>query len=172
MKIINLFGGPGVGKSTTAAGIFFEMKRAGYLVELVTEYAKELVWQNDTYTLDNQLYILAKQENRLRKLVGKVDYVVTDCPLLMAEFYLKRGAVDASAVRSVCLDMFNTYDNINYFLVRDKKYVQHGRLHTEAEARGCCIEIEAMCNTLWNISYTKIVGDSLAHTAIVEDINL
>jgi len=39
-KVINLFAGPGAGKSTTAAGLFAEMKRANVDVELVTEYVK------------------------------------------------------------------------------------------------------------------------------------
>lgn len=42
-SVINLIGGPGSGKSTTAAGLFFRMKSMGVRCELVTEYAKELV---------------------------------------------------------------------------------------------------------------------------------
>ena len=44
MKVINLFGGPGCGKSTTAADLFARMKLRGLSVELVTEYAKDVVW--------------------------------------------------------------------------------------------------------------------------------
>ena len=40
MKIINLIGEPSAGKSTIAAELFAKMKKAGYNVELVTEYAK------------------------------------------------------------------------------------------------------------------------------------
>lgn len=47
MVNINLFAGPGTGKSTTAAGVFFEMKRSGMSVEYVTEYAKSLVFSKD-----------------------------------------------------------------------------------------------------------------------------
>jgi hypothetical protein len=36
MKVINLFAGPGCGKSTLAAGIFSLLKFHGVLVELVT----------------------------------------------------------------------------------------------------------------------------------------
>ena len=38
--IINLIGSPGSGKSTLAALLFGEMKKRGYSVDLVTEYAK------------------------------------------------------------------------------------------------------------------------------------
>ena len=43
--VINLFGGPGCGKSTIAAELFAILKKQGYEVELVTEYAKDKVWE-------------------------------------------------------------------------------------------------------------------------------
>ena len=56
---INLFGGPGVGKSTLAAGLFWFFKtnrltlKHSYVIELVREFAKDLVWAQDLYTLKN-----------------------------------------------------------------------------------------------------------------------
>jgi hypothetical protein len=38
--VVNLFGGPGTGKSTTASGVFYHLKRDNRNVELVQEYAK------------------------------------------------------------------------------------------------------------------------------------
>ncbi len=35
MKVINLWGSPGAGKSTAAAGLFYRMKFADYNVELI-----------------------------------------------------------------------------------------------------------------------------------------
>lgn len=55
MKVINLFGGPGSGKSTLAAGLFERMKIQGLSVELVTEYAKDMVWERRGNILDDQL---------------------------------------------------------------------------------------------------------------------
>lgn len=54
---VNIFGGPGVGKSTTAADLFVAMKKAGYNVELVTEVAKDFVWEDRSTTLTIQPYI-------------------------------------------------------------------------------------------------------------------
>lgn len=59
--VINLIGGPGAGKSTTAAGLFFLMKCAGLKVELVTEFAKELSYDENWADLKKQLYVLAEQ---------------------------------------------------------------------------------------------------------------
>ena len=60
MKVINFFGGPGVGKSTAACDLFVAMKKAGYKVEYVDEYAKEKTYEKEFKKLDDQLYILAK----------------------------------------------------------------------------------------------------------------
>lgn len=44
-KIINIFGGAGVGKSTFAAELFVNMKKRGISVEMPYEYPKELTWK-------------------------------------------------------------------------------------------------------------------------------
>ena len=45
--VINMLSGPGSGKSTLAAELFVEMKKQGYKVEYLQEYAKKLVWQKN-----------------------------------------------------------------------------------------------------------------------------
>ena len=56
--IINLFGGAGIGKSTLMARIFSELKVQGYDCEMVTEFAKDLVWEKRNETFKDELYIL------------------------------------------------------------------------------------------------------------------
>lgn len=56
--VINLFGAPGAGKSTGAAYIFSRLKMVGLNAELVTEFAKDKVWEGATAPFENQLYIL------------------------------------------------------------------------------------------------------------------
>lgn len=46
IKVINIFGAPGCGKSTTAAGLFWRMKCDDMSVELVSEYAKACVFED------------------------------------------------------------------------------------------------------------------------------
>ena len=43
--VVNLFAGPGTGKSTAAAQIFQALKWQRFSCELVTEFAKEKVWE-------------------------------------------------------------------------------------------------------------------------------
>src|SRR5262245_20723095 len=58
---VNLFGGPGCGKSTNAALVFGKLKNDGINVELVTEFAKELTWEGRSGALRFQPYVTAKQ---------------------------------------------------------------------------------------------------------------
>lgn len=51
MIIINLYGSPGSGKSTAAAYIFSKLKMKGVECELVTEVAKDLVWDENSKAL-------------------------------------------------------------------------------------------------------------------------
>ena len=56
--LVNLYAGPGAGKSTGAAYIFAKLKTAGVDCEYVSEYAKDRVWQEDQFPLQHcQLYV-------------------------------------------------------------------------------------------------------------------
>ena len=57
MLVVNLFGAPGSGKSTGAAYIFSQLKIAGVNAELVTEFVKDKVWENNEEVFKNQAYI-------------------------------------------------------------------------------------------------------------------
>ncbi len=133
--IINLFAGPGAGKSTTAAGLFYKMKKQGLSVELVTEYAKEKVWENSKEIMSDQLYLLAKQNRRLERLRGKVDYVITDSPLLLGAYFGALYGHHPDIVVRATNDIFSTYTNYNYFITRTKTFDSRGRLGSEQEAR-------------------------------------
>lgn len=61
MTIVNLYGAPGSGKSTAAAYIFSKLKMQGVKCELVTEVAKDLVWDENAKALQNQAYVFGKQ---------------------------------------------------------------------------------------------------------------
>lgn len=61
LNVVNIFAGPGAGKSTLAAYFYYKMKMAGVKVELVTEYAKDLTWRKDWETLGNQNLVFNEQ---------------------------------------------------------------------------------------------------------------
>lgn len=134
MKVINFFGGPGVGKSTVAADLFAMMKREGHSVELVNEYAKEVTWEGHFSYLDDEFYVLAHQNRRLVRLKGKVDYVVTDSPILLGLAYTPNDYYPQYFSKFIH-EVWNSYTNINIVLKRDsEKYIEAGRNQKHKEA--------------------------------------
>lgn len=88
MKVINFYGGAGIGKSTIAADIFSKLKRKGHKTELVGEYAKWLWYQNAIDIVQDQLYLFAEQVHRLKTLERYgVEYAVCDSPLPLNIIY-------------------------------------------------------------------------------------
>jgi len=59
--IVNMFGGPGCGKSSMATSVFSHLKWKGWNCEYVSEVAKDLVWEDSLQTLGDQFYVSAKQ---------------------------------------------------------------------------------------------------------------
>lgn len=148
-KVINFFAGPGAGKSTTAAGLFYEMKCAGLKVELVTEYAKELAYANllrDPIHA-NAWKIFEQQNARLELLRDKVDFIVTDSPLLINCAYAHHSLkTKEELLHFACRveENFDSWENFNVWVVRDKPYQQFGRAETEAEARDVDRRLQSM----------------------------
>lgn len=167
MRVINLFGGPGAGKSTTAAGLFYLMKSEGMKVELVTEYAKDLTYEGADARFRNQLYILAKQDQRLRRLEGQVDYVVTDSPLLLSLAYAKPPWT-APWFEAAVLGTVETYKNFNVEVLRVKPYQTYGRSQTEREARSLDTTITNILTFRSNSPHVRVHGNHGAPALILE----
>ena len=72
-KIINFFGGPGIGKSTQAAGLYSLMKKNNMSVELTYEFPKILAWDENHSAIKDQLYITANQHRNISRLYYDVD---------------------------------------------------------------------------------------------------
>lgn len=131
MKVINLYGGAGIGKSTLAALLFYELKVARVNVELVTEYQKDLTYEEASkVTWDNQVWLFANQQHKLHRLKGKVDVAITDNPLLTALAY-RQFTNTPSSLDTLVLDCYKEFENYNFVLVRNPDYFNSaGRIHT------------------------------------------
>lgn len=166
-KVINLYGGPGTGKSTNAARLFAALKDEGREVELVTEYAKDLVWEERHKTFDDQVYIFAKQYHRIQRLIGKVEFIVTDSPILLSTIYDPDSSVNLC---NLVLECYEKCDNVNYFLTRIKEYRENGRMQTFEEAKEIDQRILNMLND-FDISYNVIEGSAWGINRIIKRIN-
>jgi tRNA uridine 5-carbamoylmethylation protein Kti12 len=164
MKVINLFGQPGAGKSTSAAGLFFLLKRRNVNCELVTEYAKRLVWADRHATFNDQIYLFAKQNHLLFNLKGKVDIAVTDSPLLLNVAYSDKYS---QTYKDLVCEVFKSYDNLNFFIKRVKPYNPKGRNQTEDESDAL---VDVIKNILvrYEVPHVEIEGDDEAPKRIME----
>ncbi len=168
--IVNLFGGPSSGKSTTAAGIFHKLKMQGINCEIVTEFAKHMTWKEDFNTLKNQVYVHAKQHDRMFHLVDKVDVIITDSPTIMGLIYCDWDIFPKS-FETVVVDLFNSQgDNLNYLLRRSAPYQTAGRSQTEEEAKEKDWQIVDLISR-HNLDCYMVVGDESAVDRILEQIN-
>lgn len=137
--VVNAFGGPGVGKTTSCWEIASELKKAGYCVEYVSEYAKELVWEGQMELLDGSLahqqQLFCEQQNRQERLMGKVDLIVTDAPLPQNLLYCREHP--PAFYQDMVLNAFQAHTNFNYLMERDlsQPFEERGRIHTLAESQ-------------------------------------
>lgn len=165
MKVINLFGEPSVGKSTTAAGLFYLMKNRGFSVELVNEYAKECVWESKKKTLNDQLYVTAKQNHKLETLRGQVEYVITDSPLILGILY-SRESSRYTHFHPLIQEVFHSYDNLNVLVSRVKPYNPVGRMQNEEEAKMVRVELLYLLDSLGIVCH-EMDGDLAAPDKII-----
>lgn len=133
MLIVNLYGAPGAGKSTGAAYIFSKLKMLGINAELVTEFAKDKVWEESKAVFQNQAYIFGKQYFRISRVDGKVDVVITDSPILLSAFYNSDPTL-GKEFDTFVTKVSKSYDSMNLFINRVKPYNPAGRFQTEAES--------------------------------------
>jgi nicotinamide riboside kinase len=151
--ILNFFGGPGSGKSTLAAGVFYKLKTNMYNVELVTEFAKDLVWEKRNSALKCQPYIFGQQLHKIERIVGQTDIIVTDSPILLSTIYAQN--YPKSFLHSV-VDIFQTFNNLNYFIERgENNYDPVGRNESLEQAESIDEKIKVFLNSN-NIPYFAV----------------
>lgn len=133
-KVINISGGPGVGKSTIAAGLYSKLKIAKIPCELVTEVAKEITWEGTHKLLENQIHIFSEQFRRQWRLIDKVHYIITDSPLILNSVYydyyldklgygkeysqVKFSGQYIEQSRKFFDNTFLEFNNVNFFVTR------------------------------------------------------
>lgn len=164
--IVNFYAGAGAGKTTCAWLVAGELKKRNIVTEYVSEYAKELAWDGRRDLLDgsfkNQLEILNKQNSRIQRLVGKVDVIVTDSPILLGYMYAKERKGE---LLSIAKGHYDSNSNFNLFIKRGEHYEQEGRVHTLKES------IEVDNNTLKFLKDNNIYHGIYTHDTLDKVVN-
>lgn len=136
--VLNLLGGPSSGKSTLAAELYAKMKHKCLKVEMVREVAKEWAWEGRKIGPFDQMAILGEQIKRESSLYGKVDYIVSDSPVMLGAFYFEynhgRGFMNNMVKEYYYFAEEKGIKFVNIRLRRTKEYEQSGRFETLDEA--------------------------------------
>lgn len=141
MLVVNLFGEPGVGKSVTAAGLFYDLSVNNYRAEIVSEVVKGYAWETQ-YDKDGnqivhpifsqQIFILGKQNRWLQRLLDKREIAIMECPLIMTSIYAPENYLPS--FESLVIEQMDRYDNYNIVLERNHKFDNQGRIHNEEQS--------------------------------------
>lgn len=177
--LINLFGGPSVGKSTCASELFSYMKKRGYNVENTYEFPKILAWDNNIEVIKDQFFVTANQHRNISRLYGKVQYIIVDSPIILGLVY-KSWYDDEDSYPSnfydetydnFILTLFKKYDSINIYLRRNNiNFEENGRLQNYEES----VEIDKNIKKLLidnNISFIEFDVDNDTVEKIYDYIN-
>lgn len=128
MRVINLFGGPGSGKSTSAAALFVHLKNRGIRAELVGEEAKDQIYWGSSNQLANQFLLAALQYARLKNLErAGCEIAVADSPLIQNPMYALESHY-YSELFNLVQKINSEFHNINIFIRRTKPYDNFGRM--------------------------------------------
>ena len=164
--VINLSGPPGAGKSTAAAYVFSKLKQLGVNAELVTEFAKDKTWEHNQLALQCQEYVFGKQSYKMARCRDQVDVIVVDSPLPLGLIYNNNPALDEHFEKLV-MNVFNTYENINFYINRVKPYNPKGRNQTAKESDALGEVIKQLYNRL-GIKYIIVNGNKRGQKEIIK----
>lgn len=139
IRRINLFGGPGAGKTGLAAWLFYEFKRRRVNVELAQEFAKILAHRKTPPKGWDQWYIWNKQQRREYEVLReeRVTYTITDSPVFLASCYGEFNKAPGWKQLQKASDLFDAeFPALNIYINRcDKIYVQEGRFQDLQQAK-------------------------------------
>ena len=168
---VNVFGGPGSGKSTMAYAVAAELKARGYTAECVGEVVKDCIYdaargdQEAARLLDgsveSQEELYRRQSARERRLDGLVQFVVADSPAIMGLAYLAPDADEDRAARLAALaqDEFEAQESVNVIVAREGAYDPRARIHAEDEAER--IDADVLAPAFYSLKITARINPSL-----------
>ena len=176
--LINLFGGPGIGKSGIAAGITYKLKKNHISCNNPYEFPKTIAWDNNLPAIKDQLYVFANQHRGIAQAYGKVDYIIIDSPILFSTIYHTYYTEGYPAeyykqpFHDLVVDLHNQYNSINILLERGNTVYNDKERFQDLKQS---IEIDELCKTILNkhnIPYHTVKVDKRAVKQILRLCNI
>lgn len=152
-KVVNFVAAPSYGKSLMSALTFAELKMLHKTAELIQEHAKNLIWQGKFEELDCQWAVSREQYKMIKSVDNKVEYAVTDSPLLLGLFYNRHhitNVCDVTKTEEMILNKMEEFNNIYIFLEKneDFPFEKEGRIHNEEQSKEIDLELKMLMKEL------------------------
>lgn len=133
--VINLIGGPCSGKSTVSAELFARLKKMGIHCELVVEYLKDRIYEENQTMAKNQIAIFGMEHYNISTKIGKVDVIVHDGSFLnnTSDLYNWENNPEFDAL---IISEYKKFNNLDFFIKRGNiEFEEYGRIHNLKQSK-------------------------------------
>ena len=128
---VNLYGGPGTGKSVQQALVFARLKIWGVDAMMSMEAAKRYVYSHSK-EIKTQEGLFGIQLTELELLNKHVEVIVCEAPLLFNIIYDKAyGNSENTDLHRNVSNKYKQFNNMEFLLTRTHEYQQEGRYQDE-----------------------------------------
>ena len=131
--VINLIGGPCSGKSTIAAELFARLKKMGVHCELVSEYIKDRIYEENQTMPKNQIAIFGMEHYNISNKLGKVDVIVHDGSFINNIIYMTE---ENKYFDDLIISEYKRFWNLDFFIKRGNiEFETYGRIHNLKQSK-------------------------------------
>ena len=131
--VINLIGGPCSGKSTISAELFARLKKMGVHCELVPEYIKERIYEENSTMTVHQISLFGMEHYAISNKIGKVDVIVHDGSYINNIIYKKEENPEFDAL---IVSEYKKFNNLDFFIKRGNiEFEDYGRIHNLKQSK-------------------------------------
>ena len=149
--VINLIGGPCSGKSTVAAELFARLKKMGVHCELVSEYIKDRIYEENKTMPTNQIAIFGMEHYNISNKIGKVDVIVHDGSFINNILY---KAEDNTEFDKLIINEYHKFWNLDFFIKRGNiEFEDYGRIHNYEQS----LELDVKIKDLYYLADAEFI---------------
>lgn len=131
--VINLIGGPCSGKSTIAAELFARLKKMSIHCELVSEYIKDRIYEENQTMPKNQIAIFGMEHYNISNKLGKVDVIVHDGSFINNIIYKTE---ENKYFDDLIISEYKRFWNLDFFIKRGNiEFETYGRIHNLKQSK-------------------------------------
>ena len=131
--VINLIGGPCSGKSTVAAELFARLKKMGVHCELVSEYIKDRIYEENKTMPKNQIAIFGMEHYNISTKMGKVDVIIHDGSYINNIVYKQE---ENKEFDNLIISEYKKFKNLDFFIKRGNlEFEDYGRIHNLKQSK-------------------------------------